>query len=63
MGLGGFDGIEKEPCLNIAKEITIAAIQNGQLSGDADNIANFFSTIYSRVITIGIKAIDDLNTD
>lgn len=63
MGFGGIGGIDKEQCLNIAKEITITTIQSGQLSINANDVADFFSTIYSRVITIGMKAIDDLNTD
>ncbi len=62
MSNGGF-GIEKELCLKIAGDITITAIQSGQLMATADNVADFFSTVYSRIVSTGIKSVDKFMKD
>ena len=38
-------------CLEVTGNIVIAAIQSGQLSGDADAVAEYFGTLYRQVFT------------
>jgi len=57
---GEFGGVEKDHCLQIAKEITITAMQHGMLQSNAKDIADFFSVIYFRVLSIGMESLDNL---
>ena len=60
MSNGEFGGVSKDNCLQIAKDITIAAIQHGILSSNVKDIADFFSTVYFRVFSVGIESLDQL---
>ena len=60
MSTGAAGGIEKDNCLQIAKDITVAAIQKDFLRNDAEEISKFFSTVYARVFSVGMKSLIDL---
>ena len=41
---------EKQLCLKIAGDIVVSAIQADKLSANADEICEFFSTVYKGII-------------
>ncbi len=51
---------QTKTCLEVTGNIVIAAIQSGQLSGDADAVAAYFDTIYRRVYKLSLTALADI---
>ena len=60
MSNGEFGGVSKDNCLQIAKDITVAAIQKDFLNNDVEEISKFFSTMYARVFSVGMESLIDL---